>query len=187
MMIKLPIALLIALFATQGMAGVLKLRSVDIGDSCQDAVSDESLRGLQASAEAQQMFETGTVLFTDTKEAGQVTQVLYQCRGGYPGAIFSYSITVQTADEARAQAAYGAARATVVARLGSPQLDSEKLSATDKKAFKDVPGGPREVTSWEVANSYSVHVSLQKSSASDQWTVVTSVKSLQSAAPLPAQ
>jgi hypothetical protein len=187
MMIKLPAALLITLFTSQTMAGVLNLRSVDIGDSCQDAVSDETVRGLQASAEAQQMFETGTVLFTDTQVAGQITQVLYQCRGGYPGAIFGYSITVQTTDEPRAQTVYGAAKAAVIAKLGSPHLDSDKLGATDKKAFENVPGGPRALSSWEAANGYSVHVSLQKSSTSEQWTVVTSVKSLQTAAPPPPQ
>ncbi|MGA3157432.1 MAG: hypothetical protein ABSE43_07665 [Steroidobacteraceae bacterium] len=182
MKIKPPLLLLLVIVASPGMAGVLTLRATDIGDSCQDAYSRETILGAQPAAQAQQMFETGTMLFTDSSVTGQVTQTLYQCRGGYPGAVFGYSITIQTADEAHARTLYDAAKAEVVNQLKSPQLDSDKLKAADKKAFDDVSGGPRALSSWDAANSYTVHVSLQKSSTSDQWTVVTSVHQQQSAA-----
>lgn len=182
MKIKPPLLLLLVICASPGMAGVLTLRATDIGDSCQDAYSRETILGAQAAAQAQQMFETGTMLFTDSSVTGQVTQTLYQCRGGYPGAVFGYSITIQTADEAHARSLYDAAKAEVVNQLKSPQLDSDKLKAADKKAFDDVSGGPRALSSWEAANSYTVHVSLQKSSTSDQWTVVTSVRQQQTTA-----
>ena len=64
--------------------------------------------------------------------------------------------------------------------MGTPQLDSDKLKAADKRAFDGVAAGPRALSSWDAANAYSVHVSLQKSSTSDQWTVVTSVRQQQS-------
>jgi hypothetical protein len=176
MMIKLPLFSLMVIFGSPGMAGVLTLRATDIGDSCQDAYSRETILGSQPAAQAQQMFETGTLLFSDSTVTGQVTQALYQCRGGYPGAVYGYSITIQTAEETHARSLYAAAKAEVVAQLGSPQLDSDKLKATEKKTFENVPNGPRALSSWDAANSYSVHVSLQKSPTSEQWTVVTSVR-----------
>lgn len=175
---KLPL-LLMLVFASPGMAGVLTLRATTIGDSCDDTYSRETLLGSVPAAQAQQMYETGTMLFTDSSVTGQVTQTLYQCRGGYPGAVFGYSITVQTGAEAKARSLYDAAKAEVVAQLGAPQLDSDKLKAADRKAFDSVAGGPRALSSWDAANAYSVHVSLQKSSTSDQWTVVTSVRQQQ--------
>jgi hypothetical protein len=176
---KLPL-LLMLIFASPGMAGVLTLRATTIGDSCEDTYSRETLLGSVPAAQAQQMYETGTLLFTDSSVTGQVTQTLYQCRGGYPGAVFGYSITVQAGAEAKARSLYDAAKAEVVAQLGTPQLDSDKLKAADKRAFDGVAAGPRALSSWDAANAYSVHVSLQKSSTSDQWTVVTSVRQQQS-------
>jgi hypothetical protein len=176
MTIKLPLLWLLAVCASPGMAGVLTLHATDIGDSCQDAYSREAVLGSQPAAEAQQMFETGTLLFTDNSVPGQVTQALYQCRGAYPGAVYSYSITILTADEAHARSLYEAAKAEVVNQLKAPQLDSDKLKAADKKTFDSVSDGPRALSSWNAANAYTVHVSLQKSSTSDQWTVITSVR-----------
>jgi hypothetical protein len=176
MTIKLPLLPLLLMFASPGIAGVLTLRATDIGDSCQDAYSRETVLGSQPAAQAQQMFETGTLLFTDSSVTGQVTQVLYQCRGGYPGAVYGYSITIQTNEEAHARTLYDAARAEVAAQLKLPKLDSDKLAAADRKTFESVADGPRALSSWDAASSYSVHVSLQKSSTSDQWTVVTSVR-----------
>jgi hypothetical protein len=175
MTIKLPLLPLLLIFASPGIAGVLTLRASDIGDSCQDVYSRETLLGSQPLAQAQQMFETGTLLFTDSSVTGQITQVLYQCRGAYPGAVYGYSITIQTADEAHARGLYDAAKAEAAAQLKSPQLDSDKLKTADKKTFDSVANGPRALVSWDAANAYTVHVSLQKSTTSDQWTVVTSV------------
>ena len=100
---KLPL-LLMLVFASPGIAGVLTLRATTIGDSCDDTYSRETLLGSMPAAQAQQMYETGTMLFTDSSVTGQVTQTLYQCRGGYPGAVFGYSITVRPERRRRREA-----------------------------------------------------------------------------------
>jgi hypothetical protein len=176
MTLKLPLTCLTMICTAPVMAGVISLRGADVGASCMDAASAEQLLGSQPASPIEQMLETGTLLFTDSTLAGQVTQVLYQCRGGLPGVVYGYSITVATADEARAQNLYKAAKSAVIARIGSPQLDSDKLKGTDKTSFDNVPDGPRALSSWDAASSYLVHVSLQKSTSSDQWTIVTSLR-----------
>jgi hypothetical protein len=156
-------------------AGVLNLRGIDIGDSCDLVAFTEVARGGNA-APTNQTAAYGSLLYTDSSVAGQVTQVLYGCFGDYGLAkVERYSITVSTTDADGARKAYVTAKAAVVARLGAPALDSDQLNPADKKAFDAVPGGPRALSSWNGPNAYIIHVSLQQSANSSAWTVVTAV------------
>lgn len=166
---------LLALSSDPAATGVLNLRGADIGDPCKKAASTEPLFGTQPASAVNEMLDNGALLFTDSSVAGQVTQVLYTCRNGSPSSISKYAITVSTPDEARARSLYVDAKTAVIQRLGSPGLDSEQLKPADKKLFAAIPNGPVVLSSWDTANSYNVHVSMQKSSNSDQWTVITSV------------
>jgi hypothetical protein len=157
-------------------AGVLNLRGIDIGDSCDLVTSTEVLRGGNAAL-TNQSPAYGSLLYTDSGVVGQMTQVLYGCFGDYGLAkVERYSITVSTTDTDRARNVYGAAKAAVVARLGAPELDSDQLNPADKKAFDTVPSGPSALASWSGPSSYVIHVSLQQDPASAAWTVVTSVE-----------
>jgi hypothetical protein len=166
---------LMALSSNPGATGVLNLRGADIGDPCDKAASTEPLFGTQPASAVNEMLDNGALLFTDDTVVGQTTQVLYTCRNGSPGSIFKYAITVSTNDEARARSLYVAAKAAIIERLGSPGLDSEQLGPADKKLFATVPNGPQALSTWDTSSAYLIHVSMQKSATSDQWTVVTSV------------
>jgi hypothetical protein len=183
---RLLLVVLMTVGSDSANAGVLNLRGIDIGDSCDLVTFTEVLRGGNA-APTNQSPAYGSLLYTDSGVASQVTQVLYGCFGDYGLAkVERYSITVSTLDTDRACNAYVAARAAVVARLGAPALDSDQLNPADRKAFDAVPGGPSALTSWNGPNTYVIHVSLQQDANSAAWTVVTSVAP-QSAAANPKQ
>jgi hypothetical protein len=181
MILSTLLASMMALSTSPATSGVLNLRGADIGDSCEKAASTEPLFGTQPASSVNEMADNGALLFTDDTVAGQTTQVLYTCRNGTPGSIFKYAITVSTTDEARARSLYVAAKAAIIERLGSPGLDSEQLSPADKKIFADVLNGPEALSTWDTSSAYLVHVSMQKSPSSNQWTVVTSVSPQSSA------
>jgi len=174
-----PFALLIVQLASPAVAGALDQRGIAIGDTCESALGKELALGTQPKYDLETMRAANALLFEDTSVSGQTTQILYSC-SRTPGLISSYAITIFVADQTSAETSYARAKAVIVADLGAPTFDSEKLSAKQRQRYLGLLGlhpedTPRVLSRWNDIPNRAVSVSTYRYADDRGWRVVTSV------------
>jgi hypothetical protein len=172
----LPSALLIVQLASSAVAGALDQRGVAIGDTCESALGKELALGTHPKYDLETMRAANALLFEDSSVSGQTTEILYSC-SRTPGVISSYAITILVADQASAEMVYVSAKAAIVADLGAPTFDSEKLSATQRQRYLGLHPEvtPRVLSNWNGIQNRAVSVSIYHYDDDRGWRVVTSV------------
>jgi hypothetical protein len=171
-------ALLIVQLSSPAVAGALDQRGVAIGDKCEKALDRELALGTHPKYDLETMRAANTLLFEDTSVSGRRTQILYNC-SRTPGLISSYAITTFVAEQAGAEVLYASAKAVIVADIGAPTFDSEKLSATQRQRFLGAVAShpkesPRVLSNWNDIPNQAVTVSTYYDDDWG-WRVVTSV------------
>jgi hypothetical protein len=172
-------ALLIVQLTSPAVAGaLLDQRGVAIGDTCEKALDRELALGTHPKYDLETMRAANTLLFEDTSVSGRRTQILYNC-SRTPGLISSYAITTFVAEQASAEELYASAKAVIVADIGAPTFDSEKLSATQRQRFLGAVAShpkesPRVLSNWNDIPHQAVSVATYYDDDRG-WRVVTSV------------
>ncbi len=153
----------------------LELRGIQLGNTCEEALKAELALGAHPRFPVATMRAQHVIMMSDTQVAGEPKEMLYHCTDP-AGIISSYSIIIEAPEEAHRASLYQEAKAAVVARLGAPTLDSEKLSPAQKARVAGLQGAPSAVCLWRIAGEEDVSVRLQPPiGAHDPWQVTTSV------------
>jgi hypothetical protein len=155
----------------------IQLRGTQLGDTCEHALRSELALGSHPKYSLEEMQRQNVVMVTDTSVAGQTKEIFYHCADTEtPGIISSYSISIAAPDETKRRALYAEAKAAIVALLGEPTFDSDKLNPAQKARMDSLPLAPAALSRWENLADEEISVAIsQPISRGDPWSVATYV------------